>query len=152
MSQHTARFVLPETRRAYQSLLERAAQHYRERPEANAVIFVPAGNAPHRPITYRAFFENAARYAETLRGIGIGRHDLAILVMDHSEALLYAFWGALMLGAIPSIFPFLSDRLDPALYFERVRLLISHSGAKVVIASAQSVSYTHLTLPTTPYV
>ncbi len=137
MSQHTARFVLPETRRAYQSLLERAAQHYRERPEANAVIFVPAGNAPHRPITYRAFFENAARYAETLRGIGIGRHDLAILVMDHSEALLYAFWGALMLGAIPSIFPFLSDRLDPALYFERVRLLISHSGAKVVIASAQ---------------
>ncbi|MFN7210952.1 MAG: hypothetical protein ACK4P1_11280, partial [Aggregatilineales bacterium] len=51
--------------------------------------------------------------------------------------LLYAFWGALMLGAMPSIFPFLSDKLDPTLYFERVRLLISHSGAKVVIASAQ---------------
>ncbi|MFQ3536846.1 MAG: AMP-binding protein [Aggregatilineales bacterium] len=137
MSQHTARFVLPHTRLAYQNLLERAAQHYHERPEASAVIFVPAGNAPHKPISYRAFFDNAARYAEILRSIGIGRHDLAILVMDHSEALLYAFWGALMLGAMPSIFPFLSDKLDPALYFERVRLLISHSGAKVVIASAQ---------------
>ncbi|MCS6870703.1 MAG: AMP-binding protein [Anaerolineae bacterium] len=137
MSQHAARFVLLHTRSAYQSLLERAAQHYRERPEATAVVFVPVGNAPHRLISYREFFDNAARYAETLRGIGIGRHDLAILVMDHSEALLYAFWGALMLGAMPSIFPFLSDKLDPTIYFERVRLLISHSGAKVVIASAQ---------------
>lgn len=105
MSQPTARFVLRHTRAAYQSLLERAAQHYHERPDANAVIFVPSGNAPHKPISYRAFFDNAARYAATLRGIGIGRHDLAILVMDHSEALLYAFWGALMLGAMPSIFP-----------------------------------------------
>ncbi|RMF49663.1 MAG: fatty acyl-AMP ligase [Chloroflexota bacterium] len=140
MSLHTARFVLPETRAAYQSLLERAAQHYRERPDERAVIFVPAGNAPHKPITYRAFFENAARYAETLRGLGVGRQDLAILVMDHSEALLYAFWGALMLGAMPSIFPFLSDKLDPGLYFERVRQLIGLSGAKVVIASAQYVA------------
>ncbi len=137
MSKQTARLLLPQTRAAYGTLLERAAQHYHERPEATAVVFVPPGNAPHITITYRQFFEGAARYAETLRGIGVQPRDLSILVVDHSEALLYAFWGALMIGAVPSIFPFLSDKLDPTLYFQRVRLLISHSAAKVVIASAQ---------------
>ena len=47
--------------------------------------------------------------------------------------MLSAFWGALYIGAIPSIFPFLTEKLDPALYLERVKKLVSHSGARAVI-------------------
>src|SRR5262249_9610872 len=57
-----------------------------------------------------------------------------ILVMRHSRELLSAFWGALYLGAIPSIFPFLSEKLDRALYMQYVRLLVAHCGARAVIA------------------
>jgi acyl-CoA synthetase (AMP-forming)/AMP-acid ligase II len=58
---------------------------------------------------------------------------LVVLVLEHSQVLLSAFWGALYLGAIPSIFPFLTEKLDSDLYMERVKILVAHSGAKAAI-------------------
>jgi acyl-CoA synthetase (AMP-forming)/AMP-acid ligase II len=123
------------TRAEAGTLLDMARRQLALRPDSTALIFVPDDGTPARSITTRAFFAGAAQYAEALRKAGVGGRDLVILVMDHREALLYAFWGAMLLGAIPSIFPFLSDKLDPALYFERVKLLITHAGARAVIAS-----------------
>jgi acyl-CoA synthetase (AMP-forming)/AMP-acid ligase II len=139
MSTKTASDVLLtlENRAGSETLLDRARLHYTQRPDATALIFIPAGGEATRHISYREFFDGAGCYAEALRHEGVAARDLVILVMEHSEALLYAFWGAMMMGAIPSIFPFLSDKLDPAMYYERVRLLISHSGARAVIASEQ---------------
>lgn len=117
------------------TLLDMARRQVEAHPDGTAVIFIPADGSAARHVTTKAFFDGAARYADALRKLGIGNRDLVILVMEHSEALLYAFWGAMMIGAIPSMFPFLSDKLDPQLYFERVKLLITHSGAKAVIAS-----------------
>jgi acyl-CoA synthetase (AMP-forming)/AMP-acid ligase II len=56
-----------------------------------------------------------------------------ILVLQHSRALLSAFWGALYRGAVPAIFPFLTEKLDSAVYGEQLRALILRSGAKAVI-------------------
>src|SRR5438093_2505827 len=139
MSSLTASSLLltPDNRAQVGTLLDLAQRQYEERPDATAIIFIPASGDATRTITAREFFDNAGRYAEALRGMDVVPRDLVILVMEHSEALLYAFWGAMMLGAIPSIFPFLSDKLDPVMYFERVKVLVSHSGAKAVIASEQ---------------
>ena len=126
-----------ENRVEVETLLDLAARRYTRQPESPALIFIPAGGGETRRITYREFFDGASRYAEALRALDVAPRDLVILVMAHSEALLYAFWGAMMMGAIPSIFPFLSEKLDPAMYFERVRRLIAHSGARAVIASEQ---------------
>jgi acyl-CoA synthetase (AMP-forming)/AMP-acid ligase II len=57
--------------------------------------------------------------------------------MRHSKELLSAFWGALYLGAIPSIFPFLSEKLDRSLYVQQVRILVAHCRARAVIAFPQ---------------
>ncbi|HRE49528.1 MAG TPA: AMP-binding protein [Aggregatilineales bacterium] len=125
------------------TLTERLARHAAERPSAAAVTLIPSGGAAETTLSYAAFWEGAGRYAAALRAVGIGQRDLVILVIDHGEPLLYAFWGALRIGAIPSMFPFLSDKLDAALYFERVKALVSHSGARAVIASpayAESLS------------
>jgi fatty-acyl-CoA synthase len=84
-------------------------------------------------ITALEFHRHAARYAHALQRIGVGQEDLVVLVLKHSQVLLSAFWGALYLGAIPSIFPFLTEKLDPDLYMERVKILVSHSRAKAVI-------------------
>ncbi|MGD8455385.1 MAG: AMP-binding protein [Anaerolineales bacterium] len=84
-------------------------------------------------ITALEFHQQAVRYAYALRGIDVGQEDLVVLVLKHSQVLLSAFWGALYLGAIPSIFPFLTEKLDPDLYMQRVKTLVEHSEAKAVI-------------------
>ncbi len=131
--------VTLENRAEVETLLDLAQRQYTYRPDEPAVIFIPATGEAAHTITVRAFFDNAGRYADALRSIQVAPRDLVILVMEHSEALIYAFWGAMLLGAIPSIFPFLSDKLDPTMYFERVKTLVTHSGAKAVIASAPFV-------------
>ena len=84
-------------------------------------------------ISASQFNQHAFQLAHALDSIGIAPDDVVILVLQHSEVLLSAFWGAIYLGAIPSIFPFLTEKLDPTLYLERVEKLIAESGAKAVI-------------------
>src|SRR5262249_41003280 len=129
--------LTPVNRSATATLLDLARRQYENRPDATAVVLITANSDKPRTVTIREFFDGAGRYAEALRGVGVAPRDLVILVMEHGEALIQGFWGAMMLGAIPSIFPFLSDKLDPAMYFERVKALVTHSGAAAVIASAQ---------------
>ena len=132
-----SRTLRPETRGEATTLLDLACLQYETRPDSTAITLITANDPQPRHVTVREFFDGAGRYAEALRDVQVGPRDLVILVMDHGEPLLNAFWGAMMLGAIPSIFPFLSDKLDPTLYYERVKALVTHSGATAVIASEQ---------------
>lgn len=109
------------------ALAERAAAQ----PEKTALTFIERG-AEHA-ISTRQLFAAARAYAGRLAAAGVGRGDLVVLVLQHSLDLVYAFWGAALLGAIPSIFPFLTEKLDPNLYRQRVKTLVEHSGARVVI-------------------
>src|SRR5215468_11015223 len=136
MSKLTASDLLltEENRSGAATLLDMARRQYENRPDETAVIFIsPTGE---HTITVREFFDGAGRYAGTLRGMGVGPRDLVILVMEHSEALLFAFWGAMMIGAVPSIFPFITDKLDAPTYYSRVKQLVTYEGAKAVIASS----------------
>ncbi len=129
--------LTPDKRGEATTLLDLARRQYESNPDAVAVTLINVGNEGPTAITTREFFDGAGRYAEALGEVGVAPRDLVILVMQHGDALLYAFWGAMMLGAIPSIFPFLSDKLDPQMYCERVKALVTHSGARAVIASEE---------------
>ncbi|NWG16391.1 MAG: AMP-binding protein [Chloroflexi bacterium] len=115
------------------TLIEQARWLYRERAGSTAVVLVEHDG--ERRLTYGAFFEGAARFAGALAACGVQPGDLVVLVLQHGEMALAGFWGALLLGAVPSIFPFLSDKLDRARYFDSVRQLVAHSGVRLVIAS-----------------
>ena len=97
-------YPLPETLNAQiRYLLE-------TQPEATALYFVtPNGE---QAISTREFFEHAAEVAHALKQNGIQAGDLVVLVLEHSLDVLYSFWGAILLGAVPSIFPFLTEKLD----------------------------------------
>jgi fatty-acyl-CoA synthase len=86
-----------------------------------------------RTITYREFFEQAARYARALEKVGVQPHDLVVLVLQHGEEVLFGFWGAMLLGAIPSIMPFLTPKLDPDHYYDSIRKLVELSAVRAVI-------------------
>jgi acyl-CoA synthetase (AMP-forming)/AMP-acid ligase II len=101
-------------------------------PDHSVLILIdPDGS--EKTISAQQFHRQAMTYAKALQQIGVGTEDLVILVLQHSEVLLSAFWGALYLGAIPSIFPFLTEKLDPELYKQRVKMLVTNEHAKAVI-------------------
>ncbi len=114
-----------------ETLLDQARWLYRERPDDTSLVLVERDG--DRPVSYRAFFGQAARYAYALESVGVQPGDLVVLVLQHGEDVLYGFWGAMLLGAVPSIFPFLTEKLDPARYFDSVRQLVERSGVRVVI-------------------
>jgi acyl-CoA synthetase (AMP-forming)/AMP-acid ligase II len=120
----------------YRTLIEPVTERARRDPDRPSVVLI-GEDGSEETVTAAQFLANAADYAAVLRAAGIRPRDIVILVMRHSKELLSAFWGALYLGAIPSIFPFLSEKLDRSLYVQQVRILVAHCRARAVIASPQ---------------
>ncbi|MBN2500291.1 MAG: AMP-binding protein [Anaerolineales bacterium] len=117
---------------SYQTLIQPVIERAGQSPDHLTLVMVNDDGSEEQ-INARQFHDRAVAYAKTLTQIGVGPDDLVILVLKHSQVLLSAFWGALYLGAIPSIFPFLTEKLDPELYMQRVQKLVAHSGTKAVI-------------------
>ncbi|MBN2044440.1 MAG: AMP-binding protein [Anaerolineales bacterium] len=114
------------------TLIHPVIQRAHQAPDAVALIMIHQDGSQD-VITAAQFHQRASAFARTLQRIGVGPEDLVVLVLKHSEVLLSAFWGALYLGAIPSIFPFLTEKLDPDLYIQRVKMLVTNEEAKAVI-------------------
>jgi acyl-CoA synthetase (AMP-forming)/AMP-acid ligase II len=119
------------------TLVSRLLQRAQNKPEATALVFIERGE--HKKISAGEFAQQAQTAAANLAAYGIGEGDLVILVLQHSLELIYSFWGAVLLGAIPSIFPFLTEKLDPELYRERVKMLVEHSGAQAIITYSENI-------------
>src|SRR5512147_2552794 len=64
-------------------------------------------------LTYDQLLSGASAYARTLESEGIQPGEVVILILQHGEDLIYSFWGAILHGAIPSIMPFLTEKLSP---------------------------------------
>ena len=113
------------------TLLDCARNLLADSPERTALtLILPNGT---QTVSTRAFFEGAARYARALECAGVQPGDLVVLVLQHGPEVLYSFWGAMLLGAVPSIMPFLTPKLDPERYYDSVRQLVALSEVKAVI-------------------
>jgi len=77
------------------------------------------------PLTYDQLLRGASAYARTLAREGIRPGEVVILILQHGEDLVYSFWGAILHGAIPSIMPFLTEKLSPERYRADLSTLIS---------------------------
>ncbi|MBN1147907.1 MAG: AMP-binding protein [Anaerolineales bacterium] len=88
---------------------------YLEAPGQPAVYLLHS-RQPERTITYRQLLHGAARYGRAMKAAGIQPGEVAILILQHSEELIYAFFGAILHGVIPSIMPFLTEKLLPDQY------------------------------------
>ena len=82
---------------------------------------------PDFPITYRELIERSNDYAAAYARAGIQPGDVVILILQHGKDLVYSFWGAVLLGAIPSMMPFLTEKLSPERYRADLSALFSHS-------------------------
>ncbi len=120
-------------RHHYHTLLDAATLTAAD-ASAPAIIYVQTGQADQQ-ITRADFRARTAQTAAALAALGVAPRDLVIIAHTQNLESIYAFWGALRLGAVPSMFPTLTEKLDPALYRQNMAALVAHSGARVVLTS-----------------
>ena len=99
---------------------------YEREPERVSVTLQFPGQ-PDFPITYRELIERSNDYTVAYVRAGVKPGDVVILILQHGKDLVYSFWGAVLLGAIPSMMPFLTEKLSPDRYRADLSALFSHS-------------------------
>lgn len=103
-------------------------------PDVPALHFV-ASDQPAMTVTRGAFGALTARYAAALSALGIGQRDLVVIAHTQSLEAIAVFWACLRLGAIPSMFPTLTEKLDPAIYRRNIAELVALSGVRAVFTT-----------------
>ena len=105
----------------------------RERHAAKAAISLQIAGVPDRAISYEGLLYGASAYANTLRQQSVRPGEVVILILQHGSDLIFAFWGAIMHGAIPSIMPYLTEKLPPEQYRADLAALLSVTQPAAVV-------------------
>ncbi len=122
-----------DTRSSYTTLLDAAA--LRLHGAQTPVITFLATDAPPVTITRADFQARTRAYAAGLARLGVRPRDLVIIAHIQNLESIFAFWGALRMGAIPSMFPTLTEKLDPQIYMRNMNRLVRHSGVRLIFTS-----------------
>ena len=99
-------------------------RHFERDPD-RVCLYVLQTNQPDFPLTYRDLIQGAAGYAKTFEKEGILPGEVVILILQHGIDLIFAYFGAILHGSIPSIMPFLTEKLLPERYQADLASLIS---------------------------
>ncbi len=125
--------LTPETRTTFATLLDAAALRPQDN-DAPAIIFVRSNAAPIT-VTRADFQARAQAYAAGLTRLGVRPGELVIIAHTQNLESIYAFWGALLMGAIPAMFPTLTEKLDPQIYMRNMNELALRSGVRLIFTS-----------------
>jgi fatty-acyl-CoA synthase len=106
--------------------------NFQEAPDQVAVYLQHAGKEDI-PITYARLFSGATKYAQTFDNYGVQAGEVVVLIMQHGMDLIYSFFGAVLHGAVPSIMPFLTEKLSPERYRSDLSALIEVTKPAAII-------------------
>lgn len=96
-------------------------------------IYLQLSGRDDLPISYETLLLESSTYASKLAREGVKPGEVVILILQHSEDLIYAFWGTILHGAIPSIMPFLTEKLSPERYRADLATLVSVTKPAAII-------------------
>jgi acyl-CoA synthetase (AMP-forming)/AMP-acid ligase II len=99
-------------------------KNYQTRPQKTSIVLQHAGQED-KLVSYHDLVLGSAQYARTYARAGIQPGEVVVLILQHGADLVFAFWGAILYGAIPSIMPFLTEKLSPERYRADLSALIS---------------------------
>lgn len=108
--------------------------HLSHTPDRVAVTLLFARD-PDQPITYRQLMDGAQGYAAMFAQAGIQPGEVVVLILDHGPDLIFAFFGAVLHGAIPSILPYLTEKLDPEHYRKSLAALFDLTAPAAVLTA-----------------
>jgi len=98
--------------------------HYDTTPDKVCVTILHGGQ-PDLPVSYCDLIHGASGYVKTYVKNDIRPGEVDLLILQHGIDLLYAYYGAILHGAIPSIMPFLTEKLLPERYRADLAALVS---------------------------
>jgi acyl-CoA synthetase (AMP-forming)/AMP-acid ligase II len=107
------------------STLAHLVRHnYETQPEKTAILLQHTGKEDI-PLSYAQLVQGADRYARSYARAGLQPGEVVVLILQHGEDLACSFWGAILHGVIPSIMPFLTEKLSPERYRADLAALVS---------------------------
>jgi fatty-acyl-CoA synthase len=115
---------------------ERLRSHLTSRPERIAVNLLRTGQ-PDLPISYSQLLRGAQGFAGALQNAGVRPGEVVVVILQHGEELIYSYFGAIIHGAIPSIMPFLTEKLSPERYRADLSALISVTRPAAIVTYAE---------------
>ena len=116
------------------------------RTPERVAIYLQFSGREDLPITYDQLLEGANTYSSTLMLAGIKPDEVVVLILQHGEDLIYAFWGTILHGAIPSIMPFLTEKLSPERYRADLATLVSVTKPSAIITYPEFEAEIQMTL------
>lgn len=117
-------------RDAYHSLLDGAV--LQKDSDAAAITFISTDNVP-LVVSYRDFQAQSAQFAHTYRIEGINAGDVVMIAHPDMLISMFAFWGAMRMGAVPSMFPTLTEKLDPQIYQQQLSHVMQTAAASAIV-------------------
>jgi acyl-CoA synthetase (AMP-forming)/AMP-acid ligase II len=108
------------------------AQAGLEAPD-QVIVHLLQNQGDNQAITYRELIRNAAGVASALKRAAIQPGEVVILLLNHERDLLFSFFGAVLSGAIPSIMPYLTEKLSPDRYRQSLTALFNTTHPAAVI-------------------
>ncbi len=130
---HASRMLTLATRPSFHTLLDALALTAVD-PTPPAIIYLQT-DSPPQTISREMFRRAVTGYASGLRGLGIQPGELVIIAHTQNLESIYAFWGALLIGAVPSMFPTLTEKLDADVYMQHMAELVRLSAVKAVLTT-----------------
>jgi acyl-CoA synthetase (AMP-forming)/AMP-acid ligase II len=91
-------------------------------------------------VRYGDLVLRAAAAAEKMRSAGVGPGEIVVIVLCPGSELLSAWVSPLLLGAIPSIFPWPTEKLDREYYEKSVASLLKICGASALLTTRELAS------------
>ena len=116
------------------------------RTPERVAIYLQFSGREDLPITYDQLLQGASVYASTLVSAGVKPGEVVVLILQHGEDLIHAFWGTILHGAIPSIMPFLTEKLSPKRYRADLITLVSVTKPAAIITYPEFVAEIQMTL------
>jgi fatty-acyl-CoA synthase len=108
-------------------------KHFYDKEPERVALYVLFSGQPDRPLTYRQLLQGAAAYARAFEEQGVQPGEVVVLILQHSYDLIYAFFGAILHGAIPSIMPFLTEKLLPERYRADLTALVGITQPSAIV-------------------
>jgi acyl-CoA synthetase (AMP-forming)/AMP-acid ligase II len=118
---------------------------YEKEPQRVALYVLQSGQ-PDQPVTYRQLLQGAAAYARAFEQHGVQPGEVVVLILQHGYDLIYAFFGAVLQGAIPSIMPFLTEKLLPERYRADLAALVAITQPSAIVTYPDFASEVHAAL------
>lgn len=94
-----------------------------EDPGRTAIHLIGADG--EEALSFHDLLLKAGAYARAFEHAGIQRGEVVVIILEHGADLLQAFLGGILMGVIPSIMPFLTEKLAPERYRESLSALIA---------------------------